>query len=39
MYYFEAEDVNGNVTIHPNFMQETPYYVIDGWAPGNYPGE
>ena len=39
MYYFEVQDVPGNVTIHPNFMQQTPYYVIAGWAPGKYPGK
>jgi hypothetical protein len=31
LYYFEAVDENGNATHHPDFLKQTPYFVIDGW--------
>jgi hypothetical protein len=30
LYYFEATDVDGNTTQFPDFMKETPYFVIQG---------
>jgi hypothetical protein len=33
LYYFEAIDESGNAANYPNFMEQTPYFVIDSWAP------
>jgi hypothetical protein len=33
LYFFEALDENGNGAHHPNFLEDTPYYVIEGWNP------
>jgi hypothetical protein len=33
LYYFEAVDENGNAANYPNFLEQTPYFVIDSWAP------
>jgi hypothetical protein len=33
LYYFEAIDENGNATNNPNFLQQTPYFAIESWAP------
>jgi len=32
-YYFEAVDEAGNAANYPNFLEQTPYFVIDSWAP------
>jgi hypothetical protein len=31
LYYFEAVDDNGNAANFPNFLEQTPYCVIEGW--------
>ena len=33
LYYFEASDEDGNATHYPDFLQRTPYFAIDSWAP------
>ena len=33
LYYFEAVDEAGNAANYPNFLEQTPYFVIDSWAP------
>jgi hypothetical protein len=33
LYYFEAENADGNATNNPNFLRETPYFVIAAWDP------
>lgn len=33
LYYFEAVDEDGNAANYPNFLGQTPYFVIDSWAP------
>jgi hypothetical protein len=33
LYYFEAVDKAGNGANYPDFLKETPYFVIDGWDP------
>ncbi|MEW6354860.1 MAG: hypothetical protein AB1696_00925 [Planctomycetota bacterium] len=33
LYRFEAADANGNATVHPDFLERTPYYVIQSWEP------
>jgi len=33
LYYFEAVDEDGNAVNYPNFLERTPYLVIEGWAP------
>ena len=33
LYYFEAVDEDGNAANYPNFLKQTPYLVIDSWAP------
>ena len=33
LYYFEAIDERGNAANHPDFLQRTPYFVIDSWDP------
>ena len=33
LYYFEAVDEDGNAANYPNFLEQTPYLVIDSWAP------
>lgn len=35
LYYFEAVDESGNAANYPHFMEQTPYLVIDSWAPGS----
>jgi hypothetical protein len=35
LYYFEAIDETGNAANYPNFMEQTPYFVIDSWMPGS----
>jgi hypothetical protein len=34
LYYFEAADENGNAANYPDFLERTPYFVVDGWNPG-----
>jgi hypothetical protein len=34
LYYFEAADEDGNATHFPDFLKQTPYFVVDGWNPG-----
>jgi len=31
LYYFEAADENGNASNYPDFIKETPYFVLEGW--------
>jgi hypothetical protein len=31
LYYFEAADENGNASNYPDFLKQTPYFVLDGW--------
>jgi len=31
LYYFEAVNENGDVAHHPDFLKQTPYFVIDAW--------
>ncbi len=33
LYYFEAVDEDGNAANYPNVLEQTPYLVIDSWAP------
>jgi hypothetical protein len=33
LYYFEAADENGNAAVYPDFLQRTPCFAIDSWAP------
>ncbi len=33
LYYFEAVDEDGNAANYPEFLKQTPYLVIDSWAP------
>jgi hypothetical protein len=33
LYYVEALDKDGNAANYPDFLQRTPYFVIDSWAP------
>jgi hypothetical protein len=33
LYYFEAVDEGGNAANYPNFLEQTPYFAIDSWAP------
>ncbi|HLV86267.1 MAG TPA: hypothetical protein VKV39_04765 [Candidatus Sulfotelmatobacter sp.] len=33
LYYFEALDETGNAAHYPNFLDQTPYFSIDSWAP------
>jgi hypothetical protein len=33
LYYFEAVDEAGNAANYPNFLEQTPYFAIDSWAP------
>jgi hypothetical protein len=33
LYYFEAIDEDGNAANYPNFLESTPYFVIDSWSP------
>ncbi len=33
LYYFEAIDENGNAVNYPDFLERTPYFSIDSWAP------
>jgi hypothetical protein len=32
LYYFEASDEEGNAVNYPDFLERTPYFVIDSWA-------
>jgi len=34
LYYFEAIDNDGNAANYPNFLKQTPYFVIDAWNSG-----
>jgi hypothetical protein len=34
LYFFEAIDEDGNAVHYPDFLKETPYFVIDGWSTG-----
>jgi hypothetical protein len=31
LYYFEAVDEDGNGAHYPDFLKETPYFVIESW--------
>ena len=33
LYYFEAVDENGNAANYPDFLEHTPYFIIDSWTP------
>ena len=33
LYYFEANDNDGNAVNFPDFLKRTPYFVITGWDP------
>jgi hypothetical protein len=33
LYYFEARDEDGNAVNYPDFLERTPYFIIDSWAP------
>jgi hypothetical protein len=33
LYYFEASDEDGNATHFPDFLKQTPYFVVPGWNP------
>ena len=33
LYYFEASDEDGNAANFPDFLERTPYFIIDSWAP------
>jgi hypothetical protein len=35
LYYFEAVDIDGNGVNYPDFLQQTPYFAVKGWAPAN----
>jgi hypothetical protein len=38
LYYFEASDEDGNAANYPDFLERTPYFVIDSWAPAETGG-
>jgi len=33
LYYLEAVDDDGNAVNYPDFLERTPYLIIDSWAP------
>jgi hypothetical protein len=33
LYYFHASDEDGNAVNYPDFLERTPYFVVDSWAP------
>jgi hypothetical protein len=33
LYYLEAVDDDGNAVNYPDFLERTPYFIIDSWAP------
>jgi hypothetical protein len=33
LYYFEAIDEDGNAANYPNFLERTPYLVVNAWDP------
>jgi hypothetical protein len=33
LYYFDAVDEDGNAANYPNVFEQTPYFVMDSWAP------
>jgi hypothetical protein len=33
LYHFEAFDEDGNAADYPDFLQRTPHFAIDSWAP------
>jgi hypothetical protein len=33
LYYFETSDEDGNTVKYPDFLQRTPYFIIESWAP------
>jgi hypothetical protein len=35
LYYFEVIDADGNGVNFPDFMERTPYFVIESWDPGS----
>ena len=35
LYYFEVIDQDGNGANFPNFLEQTPYFVIDAWDSGS----
>ncbi|MFA6447946.1 MAG: hypothetical protein WCX65_00620 [bacterium] len=37
LYYFNAADASGNAAAYPNFIEMTPYLVIDSWDPAINP--
>ena len=38
LYYFEAIDEDGNAANYPNFMERTPYLVVNAWDPSERVG-
>ena len=36
LYYFEAVDEDGNAVNYPDFLERTPYFIIDSSAPRHY---
>jgi hypothetical protein len=36
LYYFEAMDEDGNAVNYPDFLERTPYFAIDSWAPAAF---
>jgi hypothetical protein len=38
LYYFEAIDEDGNAANYPNFMERTPYLVVNAWDPSESAG-
>ncbi|HOO56327.1 MAG TPA: hypothetical protein PLN69_05865 [bacterium] len=37
LYYFHASDANYNSAAYPNFLEETPYLLLDSWDPAINP--
>ena len=34
LYYFEAVDADGNAANYPDFLKQTPYFVVNAWDRG-----
>jgi hypothetical protein len=39
LYYFEAIDEDGNAAHYPDFLKQTPYLAITGWAVQGHTGK
>ncbi len=37
LYYFKAVDAGGNAAHYPDFLKQTPYFVLSGWSASVIP--